>query len=67
MKIIRILFAGAVFSSALIAQHGDPGAAERFRAKFGRSAITQVSSRKAAPTAHNFDSTCDCCHGQHAS
>ena len=59
MKIARILFAGAVFSSAIFAQQGDPGAAERFRMKFGRSiAAEQPTQPKPSPTG------CNCCHGK---
>jgi len=51
-----------MFSSAVFAQQGDPGAAERFRMKFGRSiAAEQSSQQKPSRTA------CDCCHGKHTS
>ena len=64
MKIVRILFAGAMFSSAVFAQQGDPGAAERFRMKFGRSIAADSSTVKA--TSHKAtNQSCDCCHGKH--
>jgi hypothetical protein len=63
MKIAKILFAGAVFSSAIFAQQGDPGAAERFRMKFGRSIAGQPSTTHTQTTQSN----CDCCHGKHSS
>ena len=70
MKIARFLFAGAMLSSAVLAQQGDPGAAERFRMKFGRSTAGE-SSRKASTAGiagHSMPrAACDCCHGKHAS
>ena len=65
MKIARILFAGAMFSSAIFAQQGDPGAAERFRMKFGRSPAAEESSRK-APDLKPVSRFCVCCHGKKA-
>jgi hypothetical protein len=64
VKLARILFAGAIFSSAIFAQRGDPGAAERFRMKFGRSIAAEAST---ANPSHNRVATtsCECCHGKH--
>ena len=45
MRTVRFLFAGVIFSSVIFGQQGDPGAAERFRMKFGRSTAAQGESR----------------------
>jgi hypothetical protein len=64
VKLGRILFAGAIFSSAIFAQQGDPGAAERFRMKYGRSIAAEKSTAK--PANHKAAAqSCECCHGQH--
>jgi hypothetical protein len=66
MKIARILFAGALFSSAIFAQQGDPGAAERFRMKFGRSTAAQELKSNPSEQPQKVNSaTCDCCHHKH--
>src|SRR4051812_2216646 len=46
MRTVRFLFAGLIFSSVIFAQQGDPGAAERFRMKFGRSTAAEQSTGK---------------------
>ena len=66
MKIARILFAGAMFSSTIFAQQGDPGAAERFRAKFGRTIAARETTSKAPVTPAADHEACGCCHGKHA-
>ena len=64
MKLANVLFAGAIFSSAIFAQQGDPGAAERFRMKFGRSIAAEASTAK--PANHKVaNQSCECCHGKH--
>ena len=59
MKIARILFAGVVFSSAIFAQQGDPGVAERFRMKFGRRIAAEQPTHRS-----RLRRACDCCHGK---
>ena len=64
MKLANLVFAGAIFSSAIFAQQGDPGAAERFRMKFGRSIAADQSTAK--PADHKLATqSCECCHGRH--
>jgi hypothetical protein len=64
VKLVTILFAGAIFSSTIFALQGDPGGAERFRMKFGRSIAAEESTPKAAD--HKVATQpCDCCQGKH--
>ena len=67
MKVGTILFAITMFASTVLAQSGDPGAAARWRMKFGRD-ITRQSQVQVTKSAGNTDDspTCSCCRQKHA-